>query len=163
MRARARIFVGFVLLSAIGWTELLYLSNPDGLRANLWDAVLLAGLAIAAEGLTFLLPRSAKGSMAFIPYFALALAVPTWLSVVAVAVVRVILEVWFRRELTKAIFNVSVHALMEAIAVTMYVTLGGVSLLHLSDIAHLTHVTRAVGAQALLASAAALMTNNFLV
>jgi HD-GYP domain-containing protein (c-di-GMP phosphodiesterase class II) len=127
------------------------------------DLLLLSALAIVGETLSVVLPRSASGAMGFIPFFALALVVPTWESAVAVGLVKAIAELWARRELAKGVFNTASHVLMESVAVIVYLGLGGQSLQSLSDVAHLTHVTRAVGGPALVACALALIVNTVLV
>src|SRR5581483_2302990 len=163
MNPRTRWYVLIVALVATACGFALYLRGPAPTASALPDSLLLIALAAAAEGLYFLLPRSAVGSMAFIPYFALAITVPSWESVVAVAALRAALEFYARRELTKALFNISAHALMETVAIVIYLALGGKSFTSISDVAHLAHVTKVVGTATLISAAAGLMTNNLLV
>jgi HD-GYP domain-containing protein (c-di-GMP phosphodiesterase class II) len=101
--------------------------------------------------------------MSGVPYFALALIVPSWETVVAVGVVKSAVELWTRREAIKGVFNVATHVIMESIAVGLYLALGGKSLLEVADLAHLTSVTRAVGGPAMIACSAALFVNMILV
>src|SRR4051812_44508473 len=102
MRWRTQVFVMGVAASAVAAGMLLYQRAPS-VPSSVWlDAALLCSLALAAEALSFLLPRSAVGSMAFIPYFALAVVAPSWASVMAVALVKVVVEACTRRHPVKA-------------------------------------------------------------
>ncbi len=163
MRSRTNLYVASVALTALLWSVALYWFVPTTHSPALTDIVLLAGLALGAESLSVLLPRSATGSMAFIPYLALPLLVPSWHSVVAVVVVRSLVELCGKRSAIKRVFNTAAHALMEAIAVTTYVALGGVSFLQLDGVTHVANVTRLVGGPALIAGAVGLIVNNLLV
>ena len=163
MRGVIRIYVAGVALLAAVWTWSLYHAAPMASRSMLSDALILCGLAITAELLAFLLPRSATGSIGFIPYFAAAVVVPSWPSVVSVIAVKAAVELWTRRPPIKAILNTSSHALMELIAVSVYVGLGGESLRSVGDLLNLTHVTRVAGIPALVAFACAHIANNIVV
>jgi putative nucleotidyltransferase with HDIG domain len=163
MRSRIQWYVVGVSLVALAWGILLYQNAPAGSGSLLQDALLLSALAVAAEMLNFLLPRSAAGSLAFIPYFAAAIIAPSWPSVVAVTAMRAALELIARREPTKAVFNIATHALMQLVAVEVYTGFGGVSLLSVPQPAELTQLTRDVGGPALVAFLLALFTNNLLV
>src|SRR5678815_588662 len=109
MRGITRIYVAGVAATALVWTYVMYRSAPLAPQSMLTDALILCGLAVAAELLSFLLPRSATGSMGFIPYFAAAIVVPSWPSVVSVVLVKAAVELWTRRAPIKAILNVSSH------------------------------------------------------
>lgn len=163
MRPLTRWYVVFIvaLATLVGFS--LYRASPNVPSSAALDVLLLCVLALAAEALSFLLPRSATGSMAFIPYFALVLIIPSWPSVASVVVLRAVLEINARREAIKGIFNVAAHALTQSVAVIVYVGLGGTSLTRLPELSHLTRVTQLAGGPALLAVAAALMTNSLLV
>ena len=108
-------------------------ASPDIPGPMLTDALLLCGLAVTAEFLGYALPRSMSGSIGFIPYFASAIIVPAWPSVLAVVLVRSVVEIWARRERLKAVLNVSAHGLAELIVIFGYRTLGGVSLRNIPD------------------------------
>jgi hypothetical protein len=127
------------------------------------DALLLCALAVTAELLSYVLPRSAAGTIAFIPYFAAAVVVPAWPSVLSVAAVKIAVELWIRRAPIKAILNVAAHSLMELTAISVYLLLGGVSLRSIDRLTDLTYVTRATGLPALLAFGAGLVLVNVLV
>ncbi len=163
MSSATRWYVVAAAVVAVLLGAMVSFVAPSPSSTVVLDVALLSVLAIAGESLSILLPRSATGSMGGIPYFALALVVPSWPSILAVGVVRALLELIARREPIKAVFNVSSHVVMEAIAVGVYVALGGQSLQALPDLVHLTSVTRAVGAPAMIACAAALFVNMILV
>jgi HD-GYP domain-containing protein (c-di-GMP phosphodiesterase class II) len=127
------------------------------------DALILCGLAIAAELLRFLMPASATGSMGFIPYFAAGVVVPGWPSVVSVVLVKSVVELWTRRAPIKAVLNISSHAVAELVVVSTYLALGGVSLHAIGNIHDLTHVTYVAGVPALIAFLLAHITNNLIV
>jgi HD-GYP domain-containing protein (c-di-GMP phosphodiesterase class II) len=127
------------------------------------DALILCGLAIAAELMRFLMPVSATGSMGFIPYFAAAIVVPAWPSVVCVILVKAAVELWTRRAPIKALMNISAHALAELLVVSVYLALGGVALHSIGNIHDLTHVTYVAGIPALIAFLIAHFSNNMMV
>jgi putative nucleotidyltransferase with HDIG domain len=163
MRQKTTAYVIVVTLIAIVWGALTYQHSTALTPAMVQDALILSVLAIAGEMLSFMLPRSAAGSIAFIPYFASAIVVPGWPSVAFVVVIRASLELMARRTPTKAVFNVSQQALMQLVAIHTYVALGGVSLLSIARAGNLTVVTRQVGASALAAFIVALFVNTLLV
>jgi putative nucleotidyltransferase with HDIG domain len=124
-----RIYVALVCLAALAATTALYLHDP-GVSAEAVMAVsLLSGLAVVAELLGFLLPRAARGSVAFIPYLAAVLIAPSWITVAAVVGVKAITERITGQQAIKAAFNIAQHCLALALAVLVYRSLGGVSFL----------------------------------
>lgn len=145
------------------WLFVLYNAAPGIDRALFDDAGLLCLLAVVAELLAYVLPQSAAGSLGFIPYFAAAIVVPSWPSVVCVVLVKGALELLARRAPIKAVLNVSAHALMELVAITLYVSLGGVALRSITNPTDLTHVTAVAGWPALVSCAVALVANQVLV
>jgi putative nucleotidyltransferase with HDIG domain len=128
------------------------------------DAMILCGLAVTAELLSVLLPRSATGSIGFIPYFASAIVIPAWPSVAAVLLVKATVELWWRRPALKAALNVSAHCIAELVAIGVFVALGGVSLRSLPHgPGDFVRVTRTAAAPAMLAFLAASIANNLIV
>src|SRR5882672_9956312 len=125
MRSTTRYYVAAVSLAALVWTLLMYRSAPSAPTSMISDALILCGLAVSAELLRFLLPQAATGSIGFIPYFAAAVVVPGWPSVVSVVLVKAAVELWTRREPIKALLNISAHAIMELTAVSVFLALGG--------------------------------------
>jgi putative nucleotidyltransferase with HDIG domain len=163
MQSRIRWYVAAVAVTAAASLVAVYANYPLSTSSVIGDALILCMLAIAGELLGFVLPRSATGSIGFIPYFAAAIIVPSWPSVAAVAAVRGALELASRREAIKKILNVSAHTLMEAIAVSVFVWLGGKSLLSAPDKMNLTQLTKDLGLPAIGAFAAAFFANNLIV
>lgn len=165
MRSATRYYVTAVAGVAVGWTYLMYRGAPAAPSSMVSDALILCGLAIFAELLSFLLPRSATGSIGFIPYFAAAIVVPGWPSVLGVILVKTSVEIWTRRAPIKATLNVSAHAIMELVAVSVYLGLGGQSLRTIPQVQlhDFTHVTKVAGVAALVAFVAAHLVNNVIV
>src|SRR6476469_2445660 len=108
--SKIRVYVGIVSLMAVVWGVGMYLHGSSVTAAMLPDVMLLCALAVTGELLAFLLPRSASGSVGFIPYFAAAIVVPGWPSVLSVALVKTVVELWSRRAPMKATLNVAAHA-----------------------------------------------------
>ena len=163
MRNATRWYVASVSAVALVWTYFMYRSAPSAPGSMLTDALILCGLAVTAELLSFLLPRSATGSIGFIPYFAAAVVVPAWPSVVCVIIVKAAAEIWMRRAPIKALLNISAHAIMELTAISVFLALGGDSLRSIASLFDLTQVTKAIGLPALAAFIAAHLANNSIV
>lgn len=164
MRLRIALYIGSIAAAAGLASWLLYLHYPAVRNDQLIAIVVLAGLAISAEMLNFLLPRSATGSLAFIPFFAAAIIVPNWPTVAAITLESMLVELAVRRGLPKALFNISQRACSVSAAIWIYLELGGTGLLQIqrSDLAPV-HVTGLVGIAALIACAVSLMLNNLMV
>jgi putative nucleotidyltransferase with HDIG domain len=163
MRTKLVLYVGGVGALAMGWGWILFQSDPVGASVNVSDVLLLCALAITAELLAYVLPRSAAGTMSFVPYLAAAFVLPGWQSVACVACTKIVAEFWARREPIKAVLNVSAHSLMPLIAISVFLGLGGVPLAGADQVKDLAHMTRVSGAQALLATLLALLVNNLVV
>jgi putative nucleotidyltransferase with HDIG domain len=131
---------------------------PDGVAA----VILLGGLAIVAEMLAFLLPHGARGSIAFIPYLASVLIAPHWGAVLAIVLVSTMMLMSRRVRPEELIFNVSQQALTLAIAILVYLGLGGSSFL-LAPGASLAGLTRTVGLAAISAYAVSFVVNTIIV
>jgi len=163
MRRGIRLYVAAVCGLALTWGLAEFALGGHYPPSAIADAVMLCGLAISAELLGYVLPRSAEGTIAFIPYLAAVIVVPGWPSVFAVAVIKLLAELCARRPPFKALLNIAGHVVMQLVAVTVYVSLGGVPLQSIDGLRNLTHVTRAAGGPALLAFASALIVNNVIV
>lgn len=132
-------------------------SPGDGLAVSL-----LVALAVVAEALAFVLPHSAAGSIAFIPYLAAVLVVPGWPAVAAVMAIRAAMELAARRSPTKGVFNTVHHGLTQSVAILVYRALGGQSLLlHAGQ--SLTAVTLSAGLAAMVACTMALLVNSIVI
>lgn len=161
-QARIRWYVGAVILGAATAVVALYRVRPDVEPGFPAAIALLSLLAVVAEALVFLLPFSALGSVAFIPYFATILVAPSWVSLVVVATVRVIVDLIARREPLKMVFNAAQHTFFLGLAAIVYLNLGGESLLTWSR-SSLLETTVATGAAALCAFVVSYLANGLLV
>src|SRR5438477_2657331 len=103
MRFRIQYYVALILAAALGCGWVLYRQEPAISSASLAAIALLGLLAVVAEALAFLLPLSASGSIAFIPYFATILVAPSWVSLLAIAGVRVLADSFARRDTLKTL------------------------------------------------------------
>lgn len=162
MRLNVNRYVGFIAALAACQLLALYSLQPGVNARDVTALVLLGALAIVAESLSFVLSAAAKGSIAFIPYLASILIVPSW-SAVAVAVgIKLCVEIVRRAEPLKALFNVAQHALTTGFALLAYVSLGGDSLLSLVDVG-LGAASLRVGMPAIAALTASFFINSTLV
>lgn len=123
--ARANAFVGMVaaiaaILAVVVWRQDPGVP-PDSMRA----VVLLLILAMMGEAWQFILPSSGSASIAFIPYAAMALVVPHWLTLAAVALAKVADGCFGRRHFIKALFNVVQFVTMFGCTILAYKALGG--------------------------------------
>lgn len=123
----------------------LYARSPNTTTDDLFAILLLSVLAIVAELLGFVLPNSARGSIAFIPYLASALVVPSWPTMLAVAVVKAVVETARRSKASSIVLNISLHAVTVFGAIAVYSALGGRSLLLLRSAPLLTATLSASG------------------
>lgn len=163
MSWKIRYYVLGVTALALLWGAAVFWVNPDVSQLAFTDALILCGLAVTAELLSFLLPRSATGSISFIPYFAAAIVAPSWPSIAAVAVAKTAVEIWLRRSPIKAVLNISAHVLSELTTVCVYLALGGISLRLLPHSNDLTAATRTAAIPALVSFMTASIANNFIV
>lgn len=163
IKARTQVYVGCVAGAAVAVAALLAVRAPALPTAAWTGIVVLTALAVAADMLSFVLPQSARGSIAFIPFFALAVISPSWVTVAAIATVRLLTEIASRREFMKAVFNVSQQALAVGATILLYVGLGGASLLRLSKPNSLGILAHQAGLSALAAFAFGLLLNTLVV
>lgn len=148
--------------AAIGASTLLYFRSPALPQGGVWALVLLAILALLAELLSFLLPHNARGSIAFVPYLASALVVPHWYSVVAIVIVAGLTQVAAKSRFDRGVFNVAQHALTLAIAILVYLKLGGDSFITMKG-AGIARITNTFGLAAVVAYAVSFFVNTLLV
>src|SRR5919197_186318 len=105
MNRKLLLYRVIVISAAVASTIALYARAPRYTADDLTAILLLSILAVVAELLAFVLPNSARGSIAFIPYLACALIVPSWATVVAVAVVKAVVETGRRTKLSSTLLN----------------------------------------------------------
>lgn len=153
-------WITVLVLSAAGGAT-LYLRAPHFGSNEAFAILLLSVLAIIAELLGFVLPNSARGSIAFIPYLASALVVPSWPTVIGVILVKTVAEVARRGKLSLMILNVALHVLTVSGAIWVYLLLGGRGLLT-APTSSLLVVTLSWSVPALVAIAFAILSNTSL-
>lgn len=122
----------------------------------------LACLALTAELLAYVLPRGARGSIAFIPYIATVLLVPSFAALVTIAVVKTIAEFAGKRERVRQLFNVAQLTITICVTIFVYRGLGGVSLLEFHGVG-IQETTIRVGAAAFVCFVCAFVINTLLV
>lgn len=154
MSSRIRVFVGGLVVLAVvtfGW---VYSLNPavdtTSLRAALWFGSLsaLSGLLAYKKA-----ARRETGSIAFLPMLASVIVAPSWLTVLAVGVATIVVEIASKRAPIKATFNIAQAMFWVAMAVLGYHYLGGVPLRASSSVNYPAFVA-ALAAFAFLHSAA---------
>src|SRR5438105_4458156 len=150
MNRKLLLYRAIVIFAAMASTIGLYVRSPRYTPGDLSAILLLSVLAVVAELLGFVLPNSARGSIAFIPYLASALTVPTWATVVSVLVVKLLVQAVRRNSLGATFFNLGLGTFTVSSAIWVYEILGGTSLLSAQSPSLLT-ATLAVGAPALVA------------
>lgn len=126
---QTQLYVVCVSTAACFAAAAVYWLQPAVTSTQLTAVVVLGVLAIVAETLTFVLPRSSQGSIAFIPYLAAVMVVPAWPVVVAAAFVKYAAESFSRRVAIKKWFNVAQHSLALALAILIFRSLGGSGML----------------------------------
>jgi len=124
-------------------------------------AVLVA-LALAAELLAYVMPGGATAAISSMPALAAVLISPTWHVVVAMGLVKSLVESVRRAEFDKAVFNIVQYALAVGLAALVYNKMGGESLLRASHDG-INSVTLLYGLPAFVAFAVAVTSNTLLV
>jgi hypothetical protein len=163
MRKATVFYICAVIAFAGMALAVLYHVAPTVPPGSALAVALLSVLAILAEILGFLLPRAAaRGSIAIVPYLAMAILVPNWLAIAALVAVKTIMGAANRIAPHKAVFNVGQMAFSLSIAILGFRLLGGVSLLEIRP-ATLLNVTLKAGAPALVAFALSYFLNTLLV
>jgi hypothetical protein len=133
MFSRIRIYVASLSLVALGATVIVYLLSPETTPEFLRAAVVFATLSAVCESLSWKkAARHESGSISFLPILAAVIVAPNWTSVAAVTTATLAIQLANRRALIKGIFNVAQTALWVALAILVYITLGGQSLLESS-------------------------------
>jgi putative nucleotidyltransferase with HDIG domain len=162
MPRRVSQYVALIATAALTSGVALYIADRVVGVDSIRSLFLLSFLAIVAEMLALVLPNSARGSIAFIPYLATAIISPNWAALLAIAIVKTTVEILQRPERRAAVFNVVAHVLTLSAAIWSYKALGGVSLLTLSGASFL-HTSVRAGPAALLAFAASFLLNGLVV
>ena len=159
---RVHVYVTLVCLAALTCGYGVYVNAPVVSQEEITAVAVLAGLAALAEFLTFVLPHASQGSLAFIPYLAAVMVVPSWAVIAAATLVKLLAESCSRREWAKKAFNTSQLTLTLTAAVVTYRGLGGDGMLT-DGIDSLAATTTNAGLAALSAFVIAFAVNTLLV
>ena len=162
MRNATKYFIAMVAAATIVATVLAYRLRPSVTRPEIVAISFLSVLAIVGELWAFVLAREARGSIAFIPYLATVLIVPSWVSIVAVVAVKGLTELRAQVDPPKATFNAFSHGLTQATAISVYLAAGGISLLEPSSHS-LSVITTQFGVAALMGFASSFVLNALLI
>src|SRR4051812_10826679 len=130
----ANSYIRVVCLGAVAGAATLWVTAPPPSDWSLRTVMTLACFALTAELMAFLLPRGASGSIAFIPYMTAVLLVPNFAALIAIPAARFIGEAVRRKEPKKTLFNIAQLSLAYSIAILVYRSLGGRSLIELKDV-----------------------------
>jgi hypothetical protein len=130
MSNRIRIYVAslsLIALSAAGW---VYVWHPQVTGDLIRAAAIFAALSAVCEMLAYKkAARSESGSIAFLPILASVIVAPSWVTIAAVAVATIGVQIANRRIFIKGLFNVSQVTLWVSLGIIAYTLLGGRSLL----------------------------------
>src|SRR5687767_3570886 len=126
MSNRIRIYVGSLVVLAgltFGWVYTLAPTlDPASLKAAVWFGALSAVSGMLAYKKA---AQRETGSIAFLPMLASVLVAPSWITVAAVGVATLIVEIAAKRIAIKATFNVAQAIFWVAVATLGYRYLGG--------------------------------------
>ncbi|HET7583718.1 MAG TPA: HD-GYP domain-containing protein [Gemmatimonadaceae bacterium] len=128
MSFRVRLFIAAVAVAAAIATLQIGHLAPGPVAQYLPAVMFLTAVGAVGQILVYQLPHGATGSVSFIPFLAGALVAPHWLAVIGAALAELGGEVYKKREVPKAIFNMAQTALSTAIAILVFLSLGGISL-----------------------------------
>lgn len=162
MQRRVNSYITLVSVAALISGVALFFAAPTVTADSIRALLLLAFLAIVAETLSLMLPNSASGSLAFIPYLASAIISPSWVALCSVALVKCVVDSARRVERRVAVFNIAAHTLTLSTAIWAFRLLGGRSLLELTGYSFLGVSVRD-GVSALTGFAASFLLNGVVV
>lgn len=146
---KVKAFVFLTVVLGILAAALLYRVAPGVEDASIATLTTLAFLALTAELLAVVLPRGVRGSMAFIPYMATVLLVPTFSALITIVSVRSLAELVGKKERLRQVFNIGQFCLTFGITILLYRALHGVSFFELHG-ASFQSATRQLGAASLI-------------
>lgn len=159
---RVHAYVTVVCVAALVCGYAVYVNAPAVSQPEITAVAVLGGLAALAEFLTFVLPRASQGSLAFIPYLAAVMVVPSWAVILTATLVKFLAEMRLRPEWAKKAFNTAQLTLTLTAAIVVYKGLGGEGMLS-DGIESLAATTAKAGIPAFLAFVVAFAVNTLLV
>src|SRR5690349_2752357 len=116
MRLKLPYVVGSVVATALIVIGAAYLLEPEPSLGLLQLAIGLAGFAVIAELLDYRMPQGGKGSIALIPFLAVALVSPSWHGALVVGAAEAIVQLIRKRPALKVVFNTAQASLSIAAA-----------------------------------------------
>lgn len=125
MRLRLPLVVGSVLVAALTSVSVAYELAPEQPLLLLKLALGLGGFAVIAELLAYRMPQGGQGSIALIPFLAIALIAPSWQGALVVGAAEGVVQLIGRRSPLKVLFNTAQAVLAIASASIVYVLAGG--------------------------------------
>lgn len=130
MQSRIRIYVGALVLIALIASAFVYRMEMDVTLALFRAAAVYAVLSAVCEMMAYKKAGgSESGSIAFLPTLASVIVAPNWITVAAVTMATIVVQIARRRIFIKAVFNVAQVSVWVSLAILVYKSLGGESLL----------------------------------
>ena len=129
MATRTVLYISGVGVCAVLANGALFLLAPHVQPGEVGAVVWMAAIGLFVQLLTFNLPRSGSGSIAFIPLLAAAIIAPTWVTALAAIVSVAVAEISKRPAPIKILFNVMQISFAIAAATIVFRFIGGTSLL----------------------------------
>lgn len=127
-RLHTQIFVAATAAISAGLAGWIYYADPSYNSSLLVAALSFAAVATASQILAYERPVvGARGSAAFLPFLVAAVLAPHWTGLLAAGVGILLAELFVRRPLMKAFFNVSQTVASLAVGIIVYTSLGGSS------------------------------------
>src|SRR5665647_430773 len=105
MTNRTVQYIAGISVCAVLANGALFLLAPHVRSVEISAIVWMTAIGIFVNMLTFRLPRSGQGSIAFIPFVAGVIISPSWMAAVAVIVSVVLAQISKRTARIKAVFN----------------------------------------------------------
>jgi hypothetical protein len=130
---RISFYIATVATAATLVTWLVVLA-ADPISIGQSEAVLwLMLLALVAQLQSFRLPFAGSGSSSFLPLLAAALLTPAWPAILAAALTHMTAELLAKRAPRKTVFNVAQMSLSMALAILVFIAIGGHGLWEFGD------------------------------
>jgi HD-GYP domain-containing protein (c-di-GMP phosphodiesterase class II) len=129
MKGRVQAYVVVVTLCALtAAAGIGMLGDPTPLTSS-QAAVCFAFLGVFAQLLRYKPDADTAATIVFIPFLATLFLAPTWVAIIAIAVVALIGAVIRGQSRLKATFNISQYVVIASAAIAVYRSLGGLPLL----------------------------------
>lgn len=127
-RLHTQGFVAATAAISAGLAGWIYYADPSYNGSLLVAALSFAAVATASQILAYERPvAGARGSAAFLPFLVAAVLAPHWTGLLAAGTGILLAELFVRRPLMKAFFNVSQTVASLAVGIIVYTSLGGAS------------------------------------